>query len=342
MTKRVETMKEMTKWERVEAALHGEEVDRVPFGLWRHFFLQEWAPRRLAELTLDFHRQFDTDLVKLTPSGIYPVQDWGPTIRFGRDDHTSPMWVEAAVGSADEWETLPRLDVTKGSWGRELETIHHLATALEDAAPLLMTIYSPLTIASMLCWGKDSRDRMIKDLRQSPHKLHAGLATIRDVVRDYAAACLEAGASGLFFATQMANYNDLTLEEYKEFGVAYDLPILESVVGKSRITMLHVCGRNLMFDLVADYPVDVIHWADRATAPSLAEARHVTGKTLSGGLAQETLLNGTEEDVIAEARDVIAQTGGRGFILGAGCVISTRTPEANLAAARRATEMIRS
>jgi len=335
-------MKEMSKWERVEAALHGEEVDRVPFGFWRHYFLQEWAPRRLAELTLAFHRQFDTDLVKLTPSGIYPVQDWGPTIRFGRDDHTSPAWVEAAVASADEWETLPRLDVTKGSWGRELETIGHLANALEDAAPLLMTIYSPLTIACTLCWGRDSRDRVIEDLRQSPRQLHAGLATIRDVVRDYAAACLEAGASGLFFATQMANYDDLTVEEYKEFGVAYDLPILESVVDKSRMTVLHVCRRNVMFDLMADYPVDVIHWADRAAVPSLAEARQMTDKTLSGGLSGETLLHGTEEEVIAEASDAIAQTGGRGFILAAGCVISTRTPEANLAAARRATEMVSS
>ena len=52
----------------------------------------------------------------------------------------------------------------------------------------------------------------------------------------------------------------------------------------------------------------------------------------------ETLLTGTEEDVMAEVRDAITQTGGRRFILAAGCVISTRTPEANLHAARRATE----
>jgi uroporphyrinogen decarboxylase len=333
-------MRPMSKWERIEAVLQGGEVDRVPIGFWRHYFLQEWAPRRLAELTLDLHRRLDTDIVKLTPSGMYPIQDWGATIRFGRDDHSSPRWIEAAVGSANEWEALPRLDVTKGAWGRELETIHHLATDLEDTAPLLMTLYSPLTIASMLCWDKDSRGRVIEDLRQSPRKLHAGLETIRDVVLDYADACLEAGATGLFFATQMANYDDLTPEEYREFGMAYDLPILESVVGKSRLTVLHVCKRNLMFGQVVDYPVDVIHWADRVTRPSLAEARQMTDKALAGGLAEETLLNGTEEEVMAEAGEAIVQTDRRGFILAPGCVISTRTPEANLAAARRATEII--
>jgi uroporphyrinogen decarboxylase len=307
-------------------------------GFWRHHFLQEWAPRRLAELTLAFHRRCDADLVKLTPSGIYPLQDWGPTIRFGRDDYTSPEYVEAAVASAGGWPELPRLDVTKGSWGRELETIHHLSSALADSAPLLMTIYSPLTIASFLCWDRNSRDRVIQDLRGSPSQLHAGLATIRDAVMDYAAACLDAGATGLFFATNMTSYDALTPEEYRDFGVAYDLPILEAIRDRSRVTVLHVCRKNIMFDLMADYPVDVIHWADRAGPPSLAEARQKTAKALSGGLSTETLLNGTEEAVMAETRDAIEQTNGRGFILAAGCVINTRTPEANLLAARRASE----
>ena len=332
-------MKRMNNWERIEATLTGAEVDRIPMGFWRHYFLQEWAPRRLAELTLDFHRRFDTDLVKLTPSGIYPLQDWGPTIRFGRDDHTSPEYVAPAVASAQGWPELPRLDVTKGSWGRELETIHHLSSALAGTAPLLMTIYSPLTIASFLCWDRSSRDRVVRDLRDSPRQLHRGLETIRDVVMDYAAACLDAGATGLFFATNMTTVDALTAAEYREFGVAYDLPILETVRERSRLTMLHICRKNIMFDLVSDYPVDVLHWADRAGPPTLAEARQATNKALSGGLSVETLRNGTEDEVTVQVREAVAQTDGTGFILAAGCVIDTRTPEANLLAARRATEL---
>jgi uroporphyrinogen decarboxylase len=305
---------------------------------WRHYFLQEWAPCRLAELTLEFHRQFDTDLVKLTPSGIYPLQDWGPTIRFGRDDHTSPQYVAPAVESAKGWLDLPRLDVTKGSWGRELETIHHLSKELADTAPLLMTIYSPLTIASFLCWESNSRDRVVWDLRESPRQLHLGLATIRDVVIDYAAACLDAGATGLFFASHMSTCDTLTREEYQEFGVAYDLPILEAVVERSRFTMLHMCRKNIMFDLLAGYPVDALHWADRLGQPDLAKARQATDKVLSGGLLVDTLLNGTEQEVQVEALEAAAQVDRRGFILGAGCVIDTRTPEGNLHAARRATK----
>lgn len=331
-------MKKMSKWERVEAVLRGEEVDRVPIALWKHYHLQDRAPGQLAEVTLALHRQFDTDLIKLTPSGLYPIQDWGATIRFGTDDDFLPLAMQPVVASADEWETLPRLDVTKGALRRELEMIHHVAAGLDGTAPFIMTIFNPLTIAYKLCGDRVSGERVIEDLRQSPRQLHAGLAVIRDVVRDYAAVCLEAGVSGFFFASKMTNYDALTREEYEEFGLAYDLPILESLAGKSRITMLHLCQQNVMFDLVSDYPVDVINWADRTSGPSLAEARQMTKKALAGGLSLETLLNGTEEDVLAEARDAIAQAGRTGFILAPACVIKGPTPDANLAAARRAVE----
>jgi hypothetical protein len=45
-------MKTMSKWERVEAALHGAEVDRVPISLWKHYHLQDRAPGQLAEVTV--------------------------------------------------------------------------------------------------------------------------------------------------------------------------------------------------------------------------------------------------------------------------------------------------
>lgn len=67
----------LTKWQRVEAALRGDEVDRIPLSLWKHYHLQDRAPRQLAEVTVALHHQFDTDLIKLMPSGLYSIQDWG-------------------------------------------------------------------------------------------------------------------------------------------------------------------------------------------------------------------------------------------------------------------------
>ena len=331
-------MRRMTKWERIDAALQGAEVDRVPISLWKHYHLQDRAPGQLAEVTLDLHRQFDTDLIKLTPSGLYPIQDWGATIQFGRDDDFLPLAPRPVINSADEWETLPRLDVHKGALRRELETIHHVAAGLEGSAPFMMTIFSPLCIAYKLCGDKLSGRRLVDDIRQAPRQLHAGLCVIRDVVIEYAAACLEAGASGVFFATQMATHDLMTPEEYQEFGRAYDLPVLDSLAGRSRVTMLHVCGQNLLFDLVADYPVHVINWAACDSGVTLSMARQMTDTPLAAGLCLDLLLNGTEDEVADQARDAIAEAGPRGFILAPDCVIKGPTPDANLAAVRRAVE----
>jgi uroporphyrinogen decarboxylase len=333
-------MKEMTKWQRVEAALHRAEVDRVPISLWKHYHLQDRAPGQLADLTLDLHRQFDTDLIKLTPSGLYPIQDWGATIQFGRDDGFLPLAPIPVINSAEEWEALPRLDVGKGALRRELETIHHVAAGLDGSAPFMMTIFSPLNIAYKLCGDKLTGERVVDFIRHAPRQLHAGLSVIRDVVIEYTAACLEAGASGIFFATQMATHDLMAPDEFAEFGKAYDLAVLDGLAGRSRVTMLHVCGQNLMFDLVADYPVHAINWAACDSGVTLALARQMTDTPLAAGLCLDLLLTGTEGDVVAQVRDAIAEAGSRGFILAPDCVIKGPTPDANLAAVRRAVEEI--
>jgi uroporphyrinogen decarboxylase len=330
-------MPSLTKWQRVEAALHGGDVDRTPIALWKHYHLQDRSPLQLASATLALQRQFDTDLIKLTPNGLYFIQDWGATIQYGRDDDFLPLAVKPVVASVDQWSQLPRLDVNKGALRRELEAIHHVAAGLDGSAPFLMTLFNPLTIAYKLAGDRVSGDRLAEDLRQAPQRVHAGLRIIRDLSIEYAAACLEAGASGFFFATQLANTDLLTRAEYEEFGVPYDLDVLAALQGKSRITMLHVCRANLLFDLVAGYPVDVINWASSTSGTTLADARRLTDKPLAAGLSLETLLHGTEADVAREVHQAIV-TGGQRLILAPECVVKGPTPDANLTAARHAAE----
>ncbi|RME53735.1 MAG: uroporphyrinogen decarboxylase, partial [Caldilineae bacterium] len=233
-----------------------------------------------------------------------------------------------------------RLDVHNGALARELEAIQHLAAGLNGEAPFLMTLFSPLTVAYKLCGSPVSGQHLMEHMRQAPEKLHAGLAAIRDAVIEYADACLEAGAPGFFYATQMATGDLLTREEFLTFGRAYDLAVLEALQGRSQITMLHVCRKNLLFDLVADYPVDVINWAAGDSNVSLADARAMTDTALAGGLSLDTLLHGSPEDVEAEVRGAVAQAGREGFILAPDCVIKGPSPDANLAAARQAVEQL--
>ena len=64
----------------------------------------------------------------------------------------------------------------------------------------------------------------------------------------------------------------------------------------------------------------------------------MTKTPLAGGLSLGTLLNGTEKDVLAEARGAIAEAGEKGFVLAPDCVVKGPSPDANLSAARQAAE----
>jgi uroporphyrinogen decarboxylase len=95
--------------------------------------------------------------------------------------------------------------------------------------------------------------------------------------------------------------------------------------------MLHIHGENIMFDLLASYPVDMINWHDRLTAPSLAQGLTKVKGAVVGGVEERNLLvSGSVEDVRSQVRDAIAQTGGRRLIVGPGCVAGIAAPEQNI------------
>jgi uroporphyrinogen decarboxylase len=128
-------------------------------------------------------------------------------------------------------------------------------------------------------------------------------------------------------------------EEHQIFGEPYDRRVLDPVAGRSAISILHVHGVDIPFDVMAAYPVPAINWHDRRTSPSLREAQRTYRGAVVGGLNEvETLRNGPEESVRAQARDALEQTGGVGHILAPGCVIPLDVPESHLRIIRAAVE----
>jgi uroporphyrinogen decarboxylase len=128
----------------------------------------------------------------------------------------------------------------------------------------------------------------------------------------------------------------VTVEEYEEFGRPYDLRVLDAVSGAD-VRMLHIHGTEIMFDLLTDYPVDILNWHDRKTAPSLREAAGRYSGCLAGGIDEwETLAKGTAEQIAAEVRDALAQTEGRRHLVAAGCVIPIDLSDERLQTVRAA------
>jgi uroporphyrinogen decarboxylase len=197
----------------------------------------------------------------------------------------------------------------------------------EEDAPVLMTIFSPLTIAYKL-----AGDTLFEHLQKYSTDVHIGLATIAETTSRFAEASLAAGADGIFFASQLSREDMLSEDECQTFVVRYDLIALEQVKSQPVPLVLHLHGENPYFDTVNKYPTHAVSWHAHSTPPSIAEALQLTDKTLMTGLSRNTLEHGTPEEVQAQARYVIAQTGGKRLILAPACVIPTKSPAENLQA----------
>jgi uroporphyrinogen decarboxylase len=323
----------MNKRQRIRAALNYEPVDRIPLSLWRHYHCEDRTPEGLAETTLTLARTYDLDLVKLTPCGLYAVEDWaGERIVYPNTDHDAPYLHASAVRGPAGWRRLTALEPTQGTLGRELTAIRFVTEGLaEGGTPFMMTVFSPLTLAFKL-----AGDDVVEHLRGHPGDLHAGLQTLAQTTVRFARAALAAGADGLFFATQMASPRWLSAAEYAEFGERYDLAVLEALSTASAITVLHLHGRDVYFDLVNRYPVHAVSWHNQETPPHLSDARQRTDRAFITGLDRELLEYGPESAIQSQVRQAVAQTEGRGLILAPSCVIPTTTLPAHLQAVRDA------
>ena len=327
-------MKQMSRRDRILAALNRQPVDRVPYAVWRHFPTVDRSSAGLAQATLRFHERYGSDFLKITPRGGYAVEAWGCVESDDlRPDGHRPC-ARCAVRDAGDWKTIRALDPASApGYGEQIETIIRLGfdRRIGDA-PVIPTLFSPLSLARKL-----SGDRLDADLRERPDEVTGALEAITETLVRFAELALTEGVSGIFYSIQAASFRLSTEEEYARFGEPYDRRVLESVRGRSILTVVHCHGTDLMFDRLARLPGHAWNWDDRTTPPSLAEgAARVPGAVI-GGLDQwKVLRDGTPEEATAQARDAIAQTNGTGLIIGAGCVLAMNTPDANVAAVVRA------
>lgn len=327
-------MQAMTHWQRIEAAMQGAATDRAPVALWRHFPDDDLDPDKLVAHTLAWQRKWQFDVVKFMPSGTYGVEDWGAVSAYRGSPNGAREVVKPAVTRTEDWARLGTLDVRQGSYGRQNRALAAAARELKGEVPLLQTVFSPLTTARKL-----ATEGLFADLRCSGAALERALGVITEVTIRFALDAIDAGADGVFFATQLASFRLLSAAEYEHFGKAYDLQVLNALRSKARLSMLHAHGHDIMFELLADYPVQMLNWHDRTAGPTLAAAAKGFPGILVGGLDEHgTLRHGSAEAIAAEVRDAVAQTGGRRLLLGPGCVAPIALPEPSIAALMRAVQ----
>ncbi len=295
---------EMTSRERVLTAVRGDEVDRPPFALWRHFYDREHSGAAdLADAMVGWARTGGFDLLKYNPRAGYHVEPWDGGWPRRPAELSHPVFVEMLDGL-------------------------RLARAALGDLPTVMTVFTPLAILRRI-----AGDRADALAAAEGDRLEAALDAVATTFVEFARASLDAGADGIFLATTDSGSRDRVSDgDYARFGRPYDERILEAARG-APLNVLHVCGdRARVLDLADEPHVAAVSWNTHGREnPSLDRLR---GRAAVGGISDGALLDANPARVREEIREGLVQTGGRRWLAAGGCTVPPESNERAIRAAR--------
>jgi uroporphyrinogen decarboxylase len=285
----------MTPRERVDRALRGEDVDRPPFTFWYHFLDEKLPGERHAKSTLEFHRKFRTDLVKVMSDYPYPKP-------AGR-------WYELKVEASPYPEQLQALELIRDGLG--------------GSAHFVETIFNPWNVAEKLSSAEEVR-RMQKE---EPKRLLSALEVIAESEANHAKKAIAAGASGIFLAIANAQDGIMTKDEYDKFSAPFDKLIL-GAVPNAPLNTIHMHGDKAQF-FYTNWPARVINYSAHGTRLRVGEFRKSYAGVIMGGIDEvnyRTLTPAQLTRQIDEAR----RAAGPKFILAPGCSVPNETTDAEM------------
>ncbi|MFX1255207.1 MAG: uroporphyrinogen decarboxylase family protein [Promethearchaeota archaeon] len=315
------------KFELIYNAFKNKASDMKPVSLWKHFPQEDRTPDGLAKATIQFHDKFPGDLIKISPHGRYCVVDWGCEVDMEFDPISgSTSCKTCCITTTEDWETIEEVDPQEGEFGKQLQALKAINQVYEGKVPMMMTVFSPFMTASKM------DPNILQSIVDAPETVLGGLKEISKTMTEFAKNSIEAGANGLFIATQHSRKDVLSLEQLEQFEIG---PIgrLMSLVTKKEFTVLHIHGLNIYFkELGAKLRPDAINWHDQQTPPTLQNApKEFSGGLLGGIDAEETLRTATAGDVRKHILEVLENTSNQ-HILAPGCVIPIDVPEENIEA----------
>jgi len=327
-------MIEMSKSERIKAALAGEPVDRVPVAFWRHWPGDDQQAASLAEAALEFQRRYDLDFIKIPVSSTFCVDDYGVKHAYRGSALGDREYLEYVIRRIEDWDKIEPLDVHKGTYGRNLEALRIVIEKREPGTPVVFTMFNPLAMACYL----SGDETFLAHLRREPERVQLALDALTQTCSSFARAVIQEGGDGIFLSVRAASYEVMSEEEYLRLGKPCDMEVFKAAAG-GWFNILHLHGKHPIFAPLQDYTANAVNWHDRTAWPDLKEAGRLSAKTLMCGVEQfRTLQLGSPEEVENQVRDAIRQMDGRRLIVTPGCTYPMGVPHSNLMAMRRAVE----
>ena len=304
----------MTKKERVSAVLAGRKPDRTPCGFSLHFPQQEKQGEAAVQAHLRFFRDTDTDILKVMNENLVP----------NLGDIRRPA----------DWACLNALRPDGDFLRRQLEMTRELRERWDGEDAFWMGTLHGITASSIhpieAVYGYDGvRTLLTEHLREDPTPVLDAMKRIAECMCALAHGYKEAGMDAIYYAA-LGGEKDrwFTDEEFARWIEPFDRLILSEIQKAGCSAFLHICKDGLNMERYRGYGdvCDAVNWGVYEAPFSLEDGKALfPGKTLMGGLKNRSgvLVEGTEEELAAEAARLAQKYGPEKFILGADCTLPT-------------------
>lgn len=314
-----------TKRELVLKAFRGEEVDRVPVGFWHHFATaDEWLHGldnpAIIEKNIAGHKKFvqeiQPDFVKIMSDGYFAYPN--PALKTSVTSIKELAGIQS-IGQEHEW------------YDKQVELIRQVKATFTEDIVAIYNIFSPLThlkwqLSGVVSDGDDIVARFYEEDKETLKKVLTVIA--KDLAILVEKVIKEAGSDGIYYSVQTIQVPGLTGQDYLAVAEEGDSIVLAAANQAGGQNILHICGyegASNDITIFKDYDVQVFNWAVGPEGISLAEGRKLFGgKTVLGGFENTTsslIYTGSQADIEAETKHLIAENGKTGLIIGADCTV---------------------
>jgi len=283
----------MTRKERVDRALAGETVDRTPFTFWHHFGLK--TPEEHAARTLEFHRDYRTDLVKVMSDFPYPK------------------------AKGKNWYDLKLVD---NPFPQQIKALELIRDGLNGDAYFVETVFNSWNVAEKLSSKEDVR----KLQHDNPQALLNALDMITQSQIKHIRKALKTGAAGILLSVANANEAEMKREDYIKYSLPFDRRLMKAAAD-SKLAILHLHLEKDFIALYEDFPATAINFSTHVSHVPIREMRRRYSQMIMGGIDEVNYRKLSERELKAQW-DAAQGAAGKKFMLTPGCSVpNDSTPE---------------
>lgn len=298
-------------------------VSRMPIGFWHHFILGKdqfsglenpQLLERVIQGHLKYYNQTNPDMMKLMNEGFF---GYPPIMDLAFDSEADLLSIKS-IGPDHPWIT------------RQVEHVRKLTQLFSPEVMTFYNVFAPLQIIRIRFDFLDlDYDRFVRLAEQYPEAFHqAGLEIQKDILILVEKLLTETKLDGIYYCVQDIQSDLYDEKKYTELIRPTEIEVLKRANELSDYNILHICGyagHHNDLALYKDYEAAVYNWAIHTEGVSIPEGKLIfPGKCILGGFDNNpgTLIDqGTKAELVEFVKDLVAENGMTGYIIGADCSI---------------------